>query len=628
MTSSRWSRSLATVIAMAACGASATTAVAAPGPGPGTTPKPAPTASASATTTTPDALEKYWTAERLASAVPAGAGRGARIAAPDSAAPSLAAPGRVGPAPKGTPKGTYGDGIPAVGTFFFNDKATGATFCSASIVRSAHRNLVLTAGHCAGRAQKNGIFIPQFRKGKAVKDQPFGGYPVQKAFTYANYTSNSVKADSDLDFAFLRVGPELKRKKQVEEVTGAGLRLRNTPRLANRVTVYGYPHLSGNGQRAISCTVPTERLAGYRQILMRCAGFYGGVSGGPWITGYNAKTRTGDVIGNVGGHNGGGPVNSAGHDDWMSYSPVYGQEIQNLYRTAVANGTPGAAPLNGLYEGRLAGPASDWKYATHVVAADLDGNGRDDLLVIWKDGEATLYPGDGRGGFGAPRTLAKAKSFWKNARSVTTGDFTGDGRPDLMVLWAKDEKKDTTTGKVSVFSDISAARLGGTKEYVVKKAGSDWKYATAITAGAFDSGKADDVVVRWKDGDVTLHSGVTGSGTGRERTLANRDTAWKDAVSLTTGQLSGRGTDLLVRRADGKLEAFSGITATSGRLGTGTVLQPAHPSYARNSAMAAGDFTGSGGRNDLLVRWIEGETSLYENTSAKRIGTWKTLVSP
>ncbi|MER5781858.1 FG-GAP-like repeat-containing protein [Streptomyces mobaraensis] len=629
MTPHRWFRSLATVLAMAACGVSATAAVAAPGPsGSGTAPKPVPSASAPAHHATPSAVEKFWTADRLAAAVPLDAGRGAPGASPRPGVSRLAPPGPVGTAPKGTPKGVYGDGIPAVGTFFFDTKATGATYCSASIVRSAHRNLVLTAGHCAKHAAEKGIFIPQFRKGKAVKDQPFGGYPVQKAFTYANYQPNSMRADSDLDFAFLRVGPEYQRKKQVEEVTGAGLRLRDTPRLANQVTVHGYPHLSGNGQRAISCTVPTERLAGFRQMLMRCSGFYGGVSGGPWVTGYNAKTRTGDVIGNVGGYYGGGPPRSSGHDDWMSYSPVYGQEIQDLYRAAVADRAPGTAPLRGLYEGKLAGPASDWKYATHVMAADVDGDGRDDLLVIWKDGEATLYPGDGRGGFGTPRTLAKRQSFWKNARSVTSGDFTGDGRPDLMVLWAKDDKKDTSTGKVSVYSDISAARLTGTKEYVVQKAGSEWKYATAITAGAYNSGKANDVVVRWKDGDVTLHSGVTGGGTGRERTLVNKDAAWKDAVSLTTAQLSGKGADLLVRRADGKLEAFSGITATSGRLGASAVLQPAHPSYTRNSAMAAGDFTTSGRRADLLVRWVEGETSLYEGTGPKRIGTWKTMVSP
>ncbi len=601
---------------MAACGASATTAVAAPAPGP--------------TPSVPDArgVEQHWTAERLASAVPLDAGRGAAVASPRSGIAQAAPPGKVGNAPKGTPKGTYGDGIPAVGTFFFDQKAKGATFCTASVVRSAGRNLLLTAGHCAGKAQKGGIFIPQYRQGKAVKDQPFGGYPVQKSFTYANYRSNSVGSDSDLDFAFLRVGPEFKRKKQVEEVTGAGLRLRNTPRLANKVTVHGYPHLSGNGQRAISCTVPTERVTGYRQMLMRCSGFWGGVSGGPWITGYNAKTRTGDVIGNVGGYNGGGPTGSAGHDDWTSYSPVYGQEIQALYRTAVANGKPGDAPLRGLYESKALGPASDWKYATHVVTGDFDGKGRDDLLVIWKDGEVTLYPGDGRGGFGRPQMLVKPHSFWKNARSVTSGDFTGDGRPDLLVLWAKDAKKDTTSGKVSVFSDVSTAQPRGTKEYVVKPYGSDWKYATAITAGAFNSARANDVVVRWKDGDVTLHSGFGGSSTGRERTLVHKDAAWRDAVSLTTGQLSGKGAELLVRRANGQLEAFGGITAKSGALGRGATLQPAHPSYTRNSAMTAGDFTGSGRRNDLLVRWVEGETSLYEGTGANRIGTWKTLVSP
>ncbi|MEV8475415.1 FG-GAP-like repeat-containing protein [Streptomyces sp. NPDC051173] len=577
---------------MAACGTTATAAVAAtPGTADGRT------------------AEKFWTAERMAAAKPADTGRAAAPAPGAGRSRAL-----VGAAPTGTPQGAYGDGIPMVGTFFSSTGPDGPTYCTASVVHSAGRNLVLTAGHCAKSLAGGGqrVFVPQYRKGLDAAHQPYGVFPVDRVFTDPRYAKNSKGPDSNLDFGFARLSPNAQGA-QAEDRTGA-LRLTPTPRWSSTVTVVGYPGSRNPDQKAVSCTVPTSRLAGFHQLQMKCGGFYGGTSGSPWITNYDARNRTGDVIGNLGGWNGGG--NATG-DDWISYSPVHDHEIQDLYQDAVAGRTPVRAPYQPPSDSaRLPGAASTWSHAKFLTSGDFTGDGRDDLMTVWSDGEVTLHPGDGKGGFGAEQQLAKPKSYWQRAQAVTAGDFSGTGRPEVLVRW--------DTGKVSYYEDVDAAGFGAKKEFTLAAAGSVWKDAAQITAGRFNStGKAADLIVRWADGKVTLHSGVNPSGTGTGRRLADPGSFWRNSTALTATLPAGRDrSQVVVRWADGSLGSFA---LSAGGL-SGTRLQASNPSWAA-PAMTAGDFSGTGRADGLIVRWNDGETALYDGTAADALGTWNPLVN-
>ena len=68
-------------------------------------------------------------------------------------------------------------------------------------------------------------------------------------------------------------------------------------------------------------------------MRMVCGGYYDGVSGSPWIAGYDATRHTGVVIGEVGGRGGGGDDHD---DDWISYSPAYGSELVALFKQAIS----------------------------------------------------------------------------------------------------------------------------------------------------------------------------------------------------------------------------------------------------------------------------------------------------
>ncbi|MCJ0871801.1 serine protease [Streptomyces sp. AP-93] len=582
---------------------------------PGTSPLP-PSSSARVS-----AEEAFWTAERMAAAVPVDDARG-RGTVGGPAGPQNRT---LSAAPSGTPSGTYFDGMPMVGTFFYQASKVGNadTSCTGSVVRSAGKKMVLTAGHCAddmAEPANHAIFVPQYRHGKAAGAQPFGIFPVKAngVYTDPRYESNSKAAISDLDVAFALVEPNARGS--VENVTGA---LTFTPGSSYQhdVTVVGYPSASSvnKGHKAIRCDVPTTRLGGFRQMQMLCKGFYGGVSGGPWIKDYNAAARTGKVVGNTGGYYGGG--NDA-NDSWVTYAPVYGKDAQDLYNDANAGRDPGGIsrpPYQGSADSPLLPGLGDlWTHARQIASGDFTGSGRSSLLVVWTDGEVTLFPGDGNGGFLPERRLAAPNAGWKPVATITAGDFTGSSQFDLMVRW--------DDGRMTLHADVGSNGLGSVSE--MAPSGSVWKYATQIAAGRFNATTyVTDLMVRWSDGELSLYTNVGAGTLGQEYRLKDPDDTWKGATLLTSGQFSGHQKwDLMVRWSTGALHNYVGTT-TAG-LGSERPVHGPNGTWTHSVIMTTGQYTGDGLTNDLVIRWSDGETTMYKDTRTNGLGTERMLVPP
>ncbi|MFF9479960.1 trypsin-like serine peptidase [Streptomyces sp. NPDC014733] len=265
---------------------------------------------------TAEAAADFWTPAKMAAAMPHG-----------DAPAGPAATAALTPAAASVPTARHISGIPSVGVLFSVDKDAHAHYCTASVVSSPRRNLLLTAGHC--NPGKRAAFVPKYRSGATT--QPYGVWAITKSFLYPGHGTTG--SASDLDFAFATVAPD-RRGRSVESLTG-GNTLTPTPGYTNDVTVIGYPSVRNDPEdRAIRCETRTTRLDGYRQLRMRCNGFHGGTSGSPWLTHFDERTRTGRVIGNIGGLNGGGP--NGPHADRTSYSPYYGTEILALYLRAIS----------------------------------------------------------------------------------------------------------------------------------------------------------------------------------------------------------------------------------------------------------------------------------------------------
>lgn len=93
-----------------------------------------------------------------------------------------------------------------------------------------------------------------------------------------------------------------------------------------------------------------------------------------------------------------------------------------------------------------------WSGLSQVTSGEYDGDGRRDLVTVRaKDGALVLYPGNGTGGFRSPVVIGW--SGWNAMSAVRgVGDITGDGRDDILTRRASD-------GKALVYRVQGAARL-------------------------------------------------------------------------------------------------------------------------------------------------------------------------
>jgi hypothetical protein len=112
----------------------------------------------------------------------------------------------------------------------------------------------------------------------------------------------------------------------IENVLGAN-RLSVDAGYRYLVHVTGYPD---SASVPITCINSTSRQSA-AQLRFECGGFTGGTSGSPWVTHFDPRTRTGTIVGVIGGYQQGGDTPA------ISYSSYLGAAIQRLYQQAVAD---------------------------------------------------------------------------------------------------------------------------------------------------------------------------------------------------------------------------------------------------------------------------------------------------
>ena len=211
-------------------------------------------------------------------------------------------------------------GTPAVGALFTTSGGRlGSHFCTASVIDSPHRDLVITAAHCVSGTVADVAFVPGYHAGVA----PYGVWIVTQVYVDASWSASS---DPDDDVAFLRVSRPGSTMR-IEDVTGAE-RLKTGAPARQLVEVIGYPD---SADQAIACRNWTrEPIAD--QLEFDCGGYTDGTSGGPFLDGVDPRTGRGTVIGVIGGYEQGGLTPQ------VSYSAMFGANVMELYELAVAGG--------------------------------------------------------------------------------------------------------------------------------------------------------------------------------------------------------------------------------------------------------------------------------------------------
>ncbi len=277
----------------------------APTPSPTSSPTPSPTSSPTPSPTSSPSP----TAAATAAAEPAPAPAAVRQDAPVTA-PTLQAPPSAPPDADPGTTATAPDNAESrrVGALFAGPTGPGNHFCTASVIDSPGRNLILTAAHCLSSAAGT-TFVPGYRDGRA----PYGSWQVTKVYTADGWRNGG---DPDEDFAILAVAPN--GGQQIEDVLG-GNPLGTDASWTAEARLYGYP---AGSELPILCTNTTSRQDTYQRRI-DCPSFPGGTSGGPFV-----DTATGRVIGVIGGYQQGGDT------DDTSYSAAFDHTVAELLAAA------------------------------------------------------------------------------------------------------------------------------------------------------------------------------------------------------------------------------------------------------------------------------------------------------
>ncbi|MEU4211602.1 trypsin-like serine protease [Streptomyces sp. NPDC026206] len=282
---------------------------------------PASPAAPAPSVTSAASADTYWTPDRMRTALPvAGARRaGAAAAAADE------------PVPPSHPF----DGLPQVGTFFWTDGQNQGRFCGGTVVRSPHRDLVVSAAHClrSPDPKKQLSFVPQYHDGL----KPHGVFPVERIHIDQRYYDLGTAGGARWDYAVVRLGRRADGAKVQRAVGGFDLAIR--PGYGHEdVRLIGYPGSSdATYPKPLDCRSSTHRYTSTDPqapgdfLEIACAGYVGGTSGGPFLVrefgGYA-------LIGVIGGYHTGGDTPD------ISYSSYFTEDLLELYLRAVDGERP------------------------------------------------------------------------------------------------------------------------------------------------------------------------------------------------------------------------------------------------------------------------------------------------
>lgn len=213
-----------------------------------------------------------------------------------------------------------------VGKVFFSTYY-GDMMCSASVVTSTSKSLVVTAGHCIYDIDIqdwaiNWIFVPAYD----MFDAPLGEWTAKELFVLQGWSTGIYPDNFIYDVGFAVMFPlNLKRIAQVTGSQGIGF---NLPKYQMTFS-FGYPGDIGEGEIMSACIgktiAPPCLVSGYNGQGLRC-GMGGGSSGGPWIVNFVVSTGLGTII----------SLNSYGCPETYPYfmhGPYFTSIVQSAYNS-------------------------------------------------------------------------------------------------------------------------------------------------------------------------------------------------------------------------------------------------------------------------------------------------------
>lgn len=244
-----------------------------------------------------------------------------------------------------------------------------------------------------------------------------------------------------------------------------------------------------------------------------------------------------------------------------------------------------------------------------IGTADFNGDGASDVFRIVTTGTLSYYQGNGQGSWFTGWGISIGSSWDAMEKVVAPGDFSGDGKADLIGI--------TTDGTMRLYTGNGAGGWANGSGTVI---GTGWNIFTFVfSPGDFTGdGRVDIIGVR-PDGAMSLYSGDGSSGW---TTPAGQliGSGWGQFTKvLSPGDFSGDAKpDVLAVTPTGSLRLYTGNGSGGWADPRGAVIGWGWDQFI--NVTSPGDFTGDGAA-DVLGITDSGLLRLYRGNGA---GGWRT----
>ncbi|MFD0353892.1 peptidoglycan DD-metalloendopeptidase family protein [Streptomyces sp. NPDC127110] len=362
----------------------------------------------------------------------------------------------------------------------------------------------------------------------------------------------------------------------------------------------GTAHIRDKGNTSYGKFVVIDHGNGWSTLYAHLSAFK--VSEGQRVDG-------GDLIGLVG--NSGGSTGAHLH---------YEQRHSGSYERTVFNGTA-YYPDGGLTSKNCPAPDEDETQPgpgpgpnpgdtgmIDLASADLTGDGVIDVVGVEKStGKLWMYKGNANGTIASGGSRVEIGSGgWNGMSNLTGGDFTGDGKDDIVAV-------EESTGKLWLYkgADNGTIAQGGTRVLIGT---GGWNGMSDLTALNLNGDKVSDLAaVEKSTGKLFLYPGSTTGQLGARKEIGSG--GWNGMSNLTGMDVNNSGKQDLVavEESTGKLWLYPG--ADNGRLSARVLIGSG--GWNGMSDLIGGDLQGATGADDLVaVQNSTGKLFLYPGTGS------------